>query len=67
MVYLDVPDFESTREERAAVLRADDRKAALAPPVLPEIPPGTPAGLAAVYQQQLNEMRDDFPSAPNWK
>ena len=67
MVYLDVPDFESTREERAAVLPPEDRKAALAPPVLPEIPPGTPAGLAAVYQQQLNEMRDDFPSARNWK
>jgi pimeloyl-ACP methyl ester carboxylesterase len=67
MVYLDVPDFESTREERAAVLPAEDRKAALAPPVLPEIPPGTPAGLAAVYQQQLDEMRDDFPSARQWK
>lgn len=67
MVYLDVPDFESTREERAAVLPAEERKAALAPPVLPEIPPGTGAGLAAVYQQQLNEMRDDFPSARNWK
>lgn len=67
MVYLDVPDFESTREERAAVLPAEDRKAALAPPVLPEIPPGTPAGLAAVYEQQLNEMRDDYPSARSWK
>lgn len=67
MVYLDVPDFESTREERAAVLPLEDRKAALAPPVLPEIPPGTPPGLAAVYQQQLNEMRDDYPSARNWK
>jgi pimeloyl-ACP methyl ester carboxylesterase len=67
MVYLDVPDFESTREERAAVLPPEERKAALAPPVLPEIPPGTPPGLAAVYQQQLNEMRDDFPSARNWK
>jgi len=67
MVYLDVPDFESTREERAAVLPVEDRKAALAPPVLPEIPSGTPPGLAAVYQQQLNEMRDDYPSARNWK
>ena len=28
MVYLDVPDFESTREERAAVLPVEDRKAA---------------------------------------
>ena len=67
MVYLDVPDFESTREERAAALPPEDRKAALAAPVLPEIPPGTPAGLAAAYQQQLNEMRDDFPSARDWK
>ena len=61
MVYLDVPDFESTREERAAVLPAEDCKAALAPPVLPDIPPGTPAGLAAVYQQQLNETPPLFP------
>jgi pimeloyl-ACP methyl ester carboxylesterase len=67
MVYLDVPDFESTRQERAAVLPLEDRKAALAPPVLPEIPPGTPPGLAAVYQQLLNEMRDDYPSARNWQ
>ena len=67
MVYLDVPDFEATREERAAALPPEDRKAALAPPVLPEIPPGTPAGLVAVYQQLLNEMRDDYPSARNWK
>jgi pimeloyl-ACP methyl ester carboxylesterase len=67
MVYLDVPDFESTRAERAAALPPEDRKAALEPPVLPEIPPGTPPGLAAVYEQQLNEMRDDYPSARGWK
>jgi pimeloyl-ACP methyl ester carboxylesterase len=67
MVYLDVPDFESTREERAAELPAEDRKAALGPPELPAIPPGTTEGLAAVYQQQLNEMRDDYPSARSWK
>jgi len=67
MGFLDVPDFESTREERAAALPVEDRQAALAPPVLPEIPPGTPPGLAAVYQQQLNEMRDDYPSARNWR
>lgn len=67
MVYLDVPDFESTREERAAALPPADRQAALGPPALPSIPPGTPPGLAAVYEQQLNEMRDDYPSARGWQ
>jgi pimeloyl-ACP methyl ester carboxylesterase len=67
MGFLDVPDFESTREERAAGTSRRGSQAALAPPVLPEIPPGTPPGLAAVYQQQLNEMRDDYPSARNWR
>jgi pimeloyl-ACP methyl ester carboxylesterase len=67
LVYLDVPNFESTREERAAVLPPADRKAALEPPVLPEIPPGTPPGLRAVFEQLLAEMRDDFPSARSWR
>jgi pimeloyl-ACP methyl ester carboxylesterase len=67
LVYLDVPDYESTREERAAVLPAEDRQRALAPPVFPPIPPDTPAGLRAVYEQQLEEMRNDYPSARGWR
>jgi pimeloyl-ACP methyl ester carboxylesterase len=67
LVYLDVPDFESTREDRASVLPAEDRKRALEPPVLPEIPAGTPPGLRAVFEQTLAEMRDDFPSAREWR
>jgi pimeloyl-ACP methyl ester carboxylesterase len=67
VVYLDVPDFESTREERAAALPTEDRARALEPPVLPPIPPDTPPGLRAVYEQLLLEMRDDYPSARQWR
>jgi pimeloyl-ACP methyl ester carboxylesterase len=67
LVYLDVPDFESTREERAAALPPEDRPRALEPPALPSIPPDTPPGLRAVYEQLLLEMRDDFPSARQWR
>lgn len=66
-VYLDVPDFEATREERASVLSGEARQRALAPPQLPEIPADTPAKLRPVFQQLLIEMRDDFPSARTWK
>jgi pimeloyl-ACP methyl ester carboxylesterase len=67
LVYLDVPDFESTREERASVLPEEDRKRALAPPELPPIPPDTPPGLKAAYEVQLEEMRNDYPSARGWR
>jgi pimeloyl-ACP methyl ester carboxylesterase len=67
LVYLDVPDFEATRDERAALLAGDARTRALAPPDLPAIPADTPAGLRAVLDQLLIEMRDDFPSARSWR
>jgi pimeloyl-ACP methyl ester carboxylesterase len=67
MVYLDVPDFESTRAERAAVLSGAARERALQPPDLPSIPPDTPAKLRPVFEQMLAEMRDDFPSARPWR
>ncbi|HEX8031522.1 MAG TPA: alpha/beta hydrolase [Vicinamibacterales bacterium] len=67
LVYLDTPDFEATRAERAAVLSGDARERALRPPELPAIPADTPPGLRAVYEQLLNEMRDDFPSARTWR
>lgn len=67
MVYLDVPDFEATREERAAQLSGDAREHALKPPDLPAIPADTPAKMRPVYEQLLVEMRDDFPSARAWK
>lgn len=67
LVYLDVPDFESTREDRAAVLPLEDRQRELQPPALPSIPSDTPPGLRAVFEQLLLEMRDDFPSARQWR
>jgi hypothetical protein len=39
----------------------------LQPPDLPSIPADTPAKLKPVYEQLLLEMRDDFPSARNWR
>lgn len=67
LVYLDVPDFEATREERASQLSGEARQRALQPPDLPTIPPETPPALRAVFEQLLSEMRDDFPSARNWR
>jgi pimeloyl-ACP methyl ester carboxylesterase len=66
MVYLDVPDFEATRQERAALLSGEARDRALQPPVMPGIPADTPAQVRPVYEQLLIEMRDDFPSARGW-
>jgi pimeloyl-ACP methyl ester carboxylesterase len=67
LVYLDVPDFEATRAERAALLSGAARERALAPPDLPAIPADTPAKLRPVFEQLLIEMRDDFPSARGWR
>jgi pimeloyl-ACP methyl ester carboxylesterase len=67
MVYLDVPDFEATRQERAALLSGEARERALKPMDLPAIPADTPAKLRPVYEQLLAEMRDDFPSARAWQ
>ena len=67
LVYLDVPDFETTRQERASVLTGDARERALQPPDLPAIPADTPSKTRPVYEQLLAEMRDDFPSARGWQ
>ena len=67
LVCLDVPDFESTRAEKAAVLPTEDRQRALAPPTFPSIPEGTPPGLRAAFEQMANEMRDDYPTARSFK
>jgi pimeloyl-ACP methyl ester carboxylesterase len=67
LVYLDVPDFETTREERAAAVPAEDRQRMLAPMEVPPIPSDTPPGLRAVYEQQLDEMRNDYPTARTFR
>ncbi len=63
LVFIDVTDFESTREEKAAALPPDGRQRALEPPVLPAIPADTPAGLRAEIEQISSEMRNDYPQA----
>ena len=67
LVYLDTPDFEATRAERAELLTGEARVRALQPPNLPAIPTDTPPKLRPVYEQLLLEMRDDFPSARKWR
>ena len=67
LVYLDVPDFESTREEKAAVLPPEDRRRALEPPTFPPIPPDTPPGLRAAMEQLMIETRNDYPTARAFK
>ncbi len=67
LVYLDVPDFESTREEKAAVLPVEDRKRALEPPTFPPIPPDTPPGLRAAFEQLMKETRDEYPTARSFR
>ncbi|HXG57374.1 MAG TPA: alpha/beta hydrolase [Vicinamibacterales bacterium] len=61
-VYLDALDL-ATREERAAVLPEADRKRALEPPTLPPIPPDTPPGLRAEYEQVSANMLNDYAEA----
>jgi pimeloyl-ACP methyl ester carboxylesterase len=67
LVYLDVPDFESTREEKAAVLPAEDRAEALKPMTAPPMPPDTPMGMQVALQQIIQEMRNDYPTARQFR
>jgi pimeloyl-ACP methyl ester carboxylesterase len=67
LVYLDVPDFESTRAEKAEVLPAEDRQRALEPPTFPPVPPDTPPGLRAAFEQLMNETRDEYPTARSFR
>lgn len=63
LVFLDVTDYESTPQEKAAVLPPADRHFAFDPPDLPEIPANTPAGLRAEFEQVLSEMRNNYSQA----
>ena len=67
LVYLDVPDFQRTREQFAEVLPPADRKEALGPPTVPDIPPDTPPGLRAAFEGMLEEMRSEYRSARAFK
>ena len=63
LVLLEVTDFESTADEKAAVVSAAEREKVLAPPTMPPIPPDTPQGLRAEYEVVASEMTRDYPEA----
>lgn len=63
LVFLDVTDFETTNEERAAAVSPADRAQVTAPPTMPSIPPDTPAGLRAEFQVVASEMTREYPEA----
>jgi len=60
MVFLDATTgMGPTREEKAAVLPAELRAAALAPPVLPPMPPNISDGLRAEFEEIGKELVND--------
>jgi len=67
LVYLDVTDFEATGEKKLTALGPENRKIALEPPVIPEIPPDTPSGLRAEYEQIKENMLTDFAEARSFR
>jgi pimeloyl-ACP methyl ester carboxylesterase len=63
LLFLDVTDFETTNEERAAAVSPEDREKVTAPPTMPTIPANTPAGLRAEFQVLSSEMTGGYPEA----
>jgi pimeloyl-ACP methyl ester carboxylesterase len=60
LVFIDAATgVDPTREEKAAVVPPANRAETLASPVLPPIPPDTPAGLRAEYEEIGKEMIGD--------
>ena len=56
-------DADATREELAAALPEAERKGAMEPPEIPVIPPDTPPGLRAEYEDIQENMLNDFAEA----
>lgn len=63
LVYIETMDVETTRQELADALPPAERKEALTPPDVPTIPPDTPTGLRAEYENLQQNMRTDFAEA----
>jgi pimeloyl-ACP methyl ester carboxylesterase len=63
LVFLEVTDFESTDDEKAAAVPSADRDKVVAPPAMPPIPPDTPPGLRAEYEVVASEMTGGYPEA----
>ena len=68
LVYVEVPDYEATRQQRAAALPPHERAAALAPPNVPPIPanvaPGPRAEMEYIIENVLNDYADARTLAP---
>ena len=63
LVYIETMDVETTRQELADALPPARRSGALKPRDVPTIPPDTPAGLRAEYENLQQNMRTDFAEA----
>jgi len=63
LVYIETMDADTTRQELAAALPEAERKSAMEPPEIPVIPPDTPPGLRAEYEDIKENMLNDFAEA----
>jgi len=63
LVYIEAMDVETTRQELAEALPPAERNEALKPPEVPTIPPDTPTGLRAEYENLQQNIRMDFAEA----
>ena len=63
LAYIETMDVETTRQELADALPPAERKTALEPPDIPTIPPDTPPGLRAEYENLQQNMRSDYAEA----
>ncbi len=67
LVFVEVTDFEATREKKFSILSPIDPKAASESPTVPPIPADTPPGLRAEFEQILANMTGDFAEARSFR
>jgi pimeloyl-ACP methyl ester carboxylesterase len=67
LAYIEAMDVETTRQELADALPESERQDALKPPEVPTIPPDTPNGLKAEYENLQENIRTDFAEARGLK
>ena len=67
LVFIEAMDSDTTRQEFAAALPEAERKDALEPPEVPTIPPDTPPGLRAEYEDIRENLLNDFAEARTLK
>jgi pimeloyl-ACP methyl ester carboxylesterase len=67
LAYIETMDVQTTRQELADALPESERQDALKPREVPTIPPDTPAGLKAEYENLQQNIRTDFAEARGLK